>query len=375
MIVTVTLNPALDLTYTVEALIPHATHRVSSVRSRAGGKGLNVARVLHALGEPVLATGIVGGAVGARITDLIRTAGLPSSFVTAPIESRRTVTVADGTDATGFWEPGPPIPAESWSAFMSHFRTLLPRATVVALCGSLPPGIPTDGYATLTLLAAEHDVPVVLDTSGPALHEALAARPHIAKPNAAELADLLAHRQAPPPATSAPSPPPTAPSPPPTAPSTDVPAPPSSTEAAPPASSSDAASASSVDADPTASSADASSTAAGAWWEGAEHVRSLGARSVVVSRGPQGLLAVAEGGAWEAAPPEVVAGNPTGAGDACVAALARGLRDGAPWPEMLADAVALSGATVAAPVAGSFDPDTYHRLRAAAAVVPVPPRC
>ncbi|MEV6635021.1 1-phosphofructokinase family hexose kinase [Actinoplanes sp. NPDC051470] len=348
-----TLNPALDLTYTVDALIPHATHRVSSVRSRAGGKGLNVARVLHALGEPVLATGIVGGAVGTQITDLLRTAGLPSSFVTAPIESRRTVTVADGTDATGFWEPGPQITAESWSAFMSHFRTLLPRATVVALCGSLPPGIPTDGYATLTLLAAEHDVPVVLDTSGPALHEALAARPHIAKPNAAELADLLAHRKAPPPATAAPSPPQatSALSPPPTA-----------SASSPP---------------PTGSSVDASPTTVSAWRERAEHVRSLGARSVVVSRGPQGLLAVAEGGGWEAPPPEVVAGNPTGAGDACVAALARGLRDGTPWPEMLADAVALSGATVAAPVAGSFDPDTYHRLRAAAAVVghPVPPRC
>jgi tagatose 6-phosphate kinase len=62
MIVTVTLNPALDLTYAVDALVPHGTHRVATVAERPGGKGLNVARVLHALGEPVLATGLLGPA-------------------------------------------------------------------------------------------------------------------------------------------------------------------------------------------------------------------------------------------------------------------------------------------------------------------------
>lgn len=314
MIVTVTLNPALDLTYAVDALIPHATHRVTSVTARPGGKGLNVAAVLHALGEPVLATGILGGGVGAQISGLLREAGLPASFVVAPTESRRTVAIADGADATGFWEPGPQIPPASWAAFVDHFRSLLPRASVVALCGSLPPGIPIDGYATLTLLSADHGVPVILDTSGPALREGLAARPRIAKPNAAELADLLAS----------------------------------------PGSS-------------------ARNSSARNWWAEAERALALGARAVVVSRGPEGLLAVTDGGGWAAAPPEALAGNPTGAGDACVAALARGLRDGTPWPEMLAEAVALAGATVAAPVAGAFDPATYERLRAAVEVAALPP--
>ena len=304
MIVTVTLNPALDLTYTVDALTPHATHRVTEVAARPGGKGLNVAGVLHALGEPVLATGILGGGTGAEITALLDRAGPPASFVTAPIESRRTVAVVDGTDATGFWEPGPTLPAASWEAFVGHFRTLLPRASVVALCGSLPPGIRPDGYAVLTLLAEQHGVPVILDTSGTALREGLAARPHIVKPNAAELADLLP----------------------------------------------------------------GDGTSRGR----AERILERGARAVVASAGADGLTAVTRRGSWRARPPEFVAGNPTGAGDACVAALARGLRDRTPWPELLPDAVALSAAAVAAPVGGSFDPATYERVRAAAVVEALP---
>jgi tagatose 6-phosphate kinase len=93
-----------------------------------------------------------------------------------------------------------------------------------------------------------------------------------------------------------------------------------------------------------------------------------GARAVVVSRGPLGLLALTGQGAWCGVPPERLAGNPTGAGDACVAALSRGLRDRTPWPLLLADAIALSAAAVAAPHAGRIDQDTYRRLRPAVRV-------
>ncbi len=86
--------------------------------------------------------------------------------------------------------------------------------------------------------------------------------------------------------------------------------------------------------------------------------------AIVVSRGPQGLLAHTPEGTYAARPPRHIAGNPTGAGDACVAALARGLRNSTAWPDLLADAVALSAAAVAVPVAGAFDPDLYARLRA-----------
>ena len=283
MIVTVTLNPALDLTYAVPSLVPHGTHRVSTVTERPGGKGLNVARVLHALGEPVLATGILGGAAGTRVTDLLAGDGVAASFVPIAGETRRTVAVVDPSDATGFWEPGPTITPAEWSGFQDHFRSLLTGATVVTLCGSLPPGLPLDAYGTLVRLASTAGVPSVLDTSGPALRHGLRAAPAVVKPNADEVDDAggLLDR----------------------------------------------------------------------------------AGAVVLSRGADGLLARTAEGVWSCAPATVVTGNPTGAGDACVAALARGLRDGTPWPDLLADAVALAAAAVAAPVAGAIDPIVYRRTR------------
>lgn len=86
MILTVTANPALDVTYRVGTLVPHGTHRVSAVAERAGGKGLNVARVLHTLGVPVLATGLLGGATGTRVQALLPDAvALSAAAVAAPV--------------------------------------------------------------------------------------------------------------------------------------------------------------------------------------------------------------------------------------------------------------------------------------------------
>jgi tagatose 6-phosphate kinase len=94
----------------------------------------------------------------------------------------------------------------------------------------------------------------------------------------------------------------------------------------------------------------------------ADGLRALTPGSVVVSRGPDGLLAVTPDGVLRCTPATTIDGNPTGAGDACVAALARGLRAGTGWAALLADAVALSAAAVAAPVAGAFDPDVYQSM-------------
>ena len=187
MIVTVTLNPALDLTYTVDALVPHATHRVQRVAERAGGKGLNVAGVLHALGEPVLATGLLGGATGAVVG---AKTSVPHSFTAIGGETRRTVTVVDRVDATGLWEPGPVVTGEEWAAFQAHYVALVKDAAVVVLSGSLPQGLPVDAYAELVRLARRHRCRSVLDTSGEALRLGAAAGPDVVKPNAAELAAL-----------------------------------------------------------------------------------------------------------------------------------------------------------------------------------------
>ncbi|WP_328311411.1 1-phosphofructokinase family hexose kinase [Streptomyces sp. NBC_00442] len=197
MIVTVTLNTALDLTYRVPALVPHASHRVDEVTERPGGKGLNVARVLAALGHESVVTGFAGGPSGEVLRGLL--AGLGPVDALVPIEgaTRRTIAVVDAAtgDTTQFNEPGPLVSPAEWDAFLLTYGRLLDGADAVALCGSLPPGLPVGAYAQLVRRARTAKVPVLLDTSGEALRRGMAARPDLAKPNADELAQLTGSRE------------------------------------------------------------------------------------------------------------------------------------------------------------------------------------
>ncbi|WP_200304036.1 1-phosphofructokinase family hexose kinase [Streptomyces adelaidensis] len=193
MILTVTLNTALDITYRVRNLRPHGTHRVTEVTERPGGKGLNVARVLAALGHEVTATGFVGGATGRAVQDqLTRTPGVVDALLPVEGATRRTIAVADTAsgDTTQLNEPGPLIASAEWSAFQEAYADLLRSASAVALCGSLPPGLPVGAYAGLIRTARTLGVPVLLDTSGEPLRRGVAARPDLVKPNADELAEL-----------------------------------------------------------------------------------------------------------------------------------------------------------------------------------------
>ncbi|UQA92054.1 1-phosphofructokinase family hexose kinase [Streptomyces halobius] len=302
MIVTVTLNAALDVTYEVEALVPHGSHRVTKViHKRAGGKGVNVSRVLAALGVPTVVTGLAGGATGQLIRDDLRMAGLRDELVPMIGESRRTMTVVsrrDG-DATVFNEAGPVADAAAWDGFTARFGPLVRDARVVVLSGSLPLGLPSDAYAELIHTATEAGATTILDSSGPALLDGLSGGPSLAKPNATEILDATGHK--------------------------DI-------------------------------------------LRAAAALRAQGARSVVASLGPDGLLAVTPAGCWRAVPPQRLTGNPTGAGDACVAALAAGLSVGQPWPDLLRDAVALSAAAVPRPLAGDYDADLYQHFRTTAHV-------
>ncbi|MFB4309763.1 1-phosphofructokinase family hexose kinase [Actinomadura sp. GTD37] len=184
MIVTVTLNAALDDTYEVPDARSGEVNRVAAVHRRPGGKGVNVARVLHGLGHEVVATGLAGGAAGRRITEGLASLGVPASFSPVAAESRRTVTVV-GPEITMFCEPGPTVTGPEWAAFRASYRTLAGDAAVVVLSGSLPPGVPPDAYAELAGLARG---PVILDADGEALRLGVAGRPDVVKPNAAELA-------------------------------------------------------------------------------------------------------------------------------------------------------------------------------------------
>jgi tagatose 6-phosphate kinase len=295
VIVTVTLNTALDVTYTVPRMVPGTSHRPDVVW-QAGGKGINVARTLHALGRDVLAICTTGSSVGREIALDLSTAGLRFERVPIREASRRTVTVVE-TDssalATAFNEPGPCLSGEDWALVQETVVRALGSATVLVLSGSLPRGLPSDAYGVLIAMARERSVPVILDASGAALTAALAAGPSVVKPNAEELFDVTGSR---------------------------------SLESA------------------------------------SDVLRAAGAEAVVASLGPLGLRAMTTEGSWTARPPVVSEGNPTGAGDAAVAALAVGLAEGTPWPERLADAAALSAATVLTPRAGEFDAAAYRRF-------------
>ncbi|MFF8727939.1 1-phosphofructokinase family hexose kinase [Streptomyces sp. NPDC015171] len=193
MILTVTLNTALDITYRVRSLRPHTTHRVSEVVERPGGKGVNVARVLAALGHEATVTGFAGGATGEVVRErLSAVPGVTDALVPVAGATRRTIAVVDELfgDTTQLNEPGPQIEPAEWGAFLDRYEELVPRASAVALCGSLPPGVPVGAYANLVRGARAHGVPVLLDTSGEPLRRGVAARPDIIKPNTGELAEL-----------------------------------------------------------------------------------------------------------------------------------------------------------------------------------------
>lgn len=193
MILTVTLNTALDITYRVRSLRPHASHRVQEVVERPGGKGVNVARVLAALGHEVTVTGFAGGATGRVVRErLADTPGVVDALVPVGGATRRTIAVVDelSGDTTQLNEPGPHVTHAEWAAFQDAYGRLLGSASAVALCGSLPPGVPVGAYAGLIRTARAAGVPVLLDTSGEPLRRGVAARPDIVKPNAEELAEL-----------------------------------------------------------------------------------------------------------------------------------------------------------------------------------------
>ncbi|WP_329386103.1 1-phosphofructokinase family hexose kinase [Streptomyces sp. NBC_01716] len=197
MILTVTLNTALDITYRTPALTPHTTNRVAEVSERPGGKGVNVARVLSALGHETVVTGFAGGRTGDAVRELLAADGPTDALVAIEGTTRRTIAVVDEAtgDTTQLNEPGPTVTPAEWAAFLASYEGLVARADAVALCGSLPPGIHVGAYAELVRAARAAGRPVLLDTSGEPLRRGIAARPDLVKPNADELAQLTGSRE------------------------------------------------------------------------------------------------------------------------------------------------------------------------------------
>ncbi|MGF7049031.1 tagatose 6-phosphate kinase [Paenibacillus sp. DS2015] len=194
MITTVTLNAALDITYTVSNFYVDHLHRTHEYLSVPGGKGVNVARVVHALGEGVTTTGFVAGYNGAAILSGLKEESIPTDFLTlAHGESRRAITILDPTQGTHteLIEVGPPITQIDLQRLRHKIEQLAKSSSCIVLSGSIPSGCPSWIYAELTEIAHHQGAKVALDASGEALREGLHGRPDLVKLNEHELAELL----------------------------------------------------------------------------------------------------------------------------------------------------------------------------------------
>lgn len=294
MILTITPNPALDETYGLQTLDVGGTNRVDAPLRRAGGKGLNVARVLGSQGFPVIALAPVGGANGEVFGRELEAAQLDHVLVPVAAETRRSFTLVErGTGRTTVVnERGAPLAAGEWDAIRARITGLLDQGvSVLVASGSLPEGADEDFYPWCVRQAAARGIPSIIDTSGPALLAAARAGATVLKPNHHELQEITG---------------------------TD-------------------------------------SLAAGA-----AMLLQAGAEHVYASAGEEGLFhfAARTPGQWTSARlPEPLTGNPTGAGDSAVAAIAAGLHLGQEHdPDILTRAVAWSASAVLMPAAGELHP-------------------
>ena len=291
MIVTVTPNPSVDRTLEVERLQPGDVNRATGSRIDAGGKGVNVARALVANGLPAVAVLPLGGPDGHLLSRLLVEGGILHRSVATAAATRSNVTLSEpGGRVTKINAPGQPLTAAELAALVDAVDDVLPGASWLVGCGSLPAGAPATLYATLAERAHAAGVRVAVDTSGGPLEAALAGRPDVVKPNLAELAQLVGR---------------------------------------------------------------ALSTVADVV-EAAGEVRRRGARTVVVSLGARGAVLVDGGEPMVAVPPAVAARSDVGAGDTLLAGFLAGggsgvtaLRTGVAWA---AAAVALPGTSVPGPL-------------------------
>ena len=195
-IVTVTANPCVDETLFVDHLAFHDTNRIARIEWDAGGKGINVARLVAALGGKSVATGVVGGHSGSRVEAVLTRESVECAFVHLGVLTRTNYCVEDGSELppTTFDAPGPTVRTVDLEALLSAVERLMPRAKWVMTGGSLPPGLPADAHAQVVRAARLHGVPVAVDADGESLRLALAAGPDFIKPNVHEAERLTKRR-------------------------------------------------------------------------------------------------------------------------------------------------------------------------------------
>jgi 1-phosphofructokinase len=195
MIITLTLNPAVDLTTVVHHLDVGEINRYREPQLDPAGKGINVARMAHRLGWPAIAFGFLAGDIGSLIPKALAAEGIPSQFVYVAGQTRLNVAIIDEAyrEATSLRGPGPVVTPEYRRELDGLLRFWLPSGRVLVLAGNLPPGVADDTYARYIELANTAGVKTILDTDGEPLRLGIAARPSCIKPNLAEAERLLGY--------------------------------------------------------------------------------------------------------------------------------------------------------------------------------------
>lgn len=300
MIITVTMNPSIDKLYIVDAFSPFAVMRVKQVNNTAGGKGVNVARVASQMGEPVTATGIIGGFHGQYLETLLHRQSIHSQFTIGPQETRCCINIQETASGqhTEFLEPGPPIDQDTLERFLQQYKQLVVTGQVITLSGSLPAGIPADFYGELIKEAHRFGKQVLLDTSGEPLRKGIESNPDLIKPNREELSQLLG-------------------------------SPISSKEQA---------------------------------IQAAETLRQRGIQTVVVSLGKEGAVMACPEGLFYGIAPEAQTVNTVGCGDSMIAGFAVGLSRKQSFAQCLKMAIAVSVANTLTKETGSFQQKDFERL-------------
>ena len=195
MILTVTLNAAIDRTVAVPNFRLSHRHRAVESQTVAGGKGVNVARALKLLGRPVIATGLVGGSTGTRIVERLAEESILNDFTRIEGESRTNLAVIDPTtgEQTEINERGPVVSPEEIDRFVEKLLYLAQGATICVLAGSIPPGPEPDVYGRLVSELRELGVISVVDTDGEQMRAALKSEPAVVAPNVREAEEAVDH--------------------------------------------------------------------------------------------------------------------------------------------------------------------------------------
>ena len=259
LIVTLTINPAIDRIISVDRLAFEDRARVSSSTESAGGRGINASRVIHSFGSPTLAVLTSGGEKGKRLEGLLDRGGFSISVIPIRNEIRTDLTITDRHGLTiHLNEAGPELSAAEVEEVEKKVREQLDRAAWLMLCGSTPPGVPANFYGKLIAAARKKKVKTLLHTSGEALREGIEAHPSVVTPNQQEAERLLG----------------------------------------------------------------GTLLTRTQFLEAAEQVRKMGAESVVLSLGSRGAVGAFPDGLVTATPPPVDSVSPIGSGDALAAAYA-----------------------------------------------------